>query len=111
MRGGWLDIQIRRIIAMDGIKEWRCKNNHVLGVVKRIVVSSGAGRYHVSQLQLYRQAVDPEVNLKALDGVDVIAKVEGQVLDIRCSLCGAERTWWQGLEDLTRILEARKAKV
>jgi hypothetical protein len=97
---------------MDGLKEWRCKNGHVLGVVERIVVSSGAGKYHVSRLRLFRRAVDPKFDHHIdLDNVDVIAKVEGQVLDIRCSVCGAERTWWQGLEELKRILEARKAKV
>jgi hypothetical protein len=55
-----------------------------MGMVERVRVN---GR-HVDRLLLYRQAI--------VDGegmVDVMAVVQGTVLDVRCSICGAVRTW------------------
>lgn len=54
----------------------------MLGQVRR----NGSG---VRQLLLYRQALE-------MDGegeVDVMAVVDGLVMDVRCSVCGRVRTW------------------
>lgn len=75
------------------IKAWRCPNGHVMGQVAR----NGSG---VRILLLYRQSL-PES-----DGeVDVMAVVEGYVADVRCSMCGAVRTWVPGEEQLQALLE------
>jgi len=37
--------------------------------------------------------------------VDVMAVVEGLVLDVRCSICGYVRTWAPGEEAIKRLVE------
>lgn len=77
------------------MKPWKCGNGHVMGLTRR----NGS---KVQQLLLYRQALD--MGAEALDmgaeaaqvEVDVIAVVEGKVCDVRCSACGAIRTWFPG---------------
>lgn len=87
-------------VASDhALKPWRCKNQHVLGQVKR----NGSG---VRQLLLYRNAVD--LNDDAPQEVEVMAVVEGLVLDVSCSICGCPRTWVPGEEALARLLERVK---
>jgi len=84
---------------MDEPKAWRCENGHHLGQVVR----NGSG---VRQLLLYRQAVDPEA--AELQDVDVVANVQGLVLDVRCSLCDCVRTWVPGEEALRQLLKGRE---
>lgn len=76
----------------DGAKYklWRCRNGHVMGMAVRERVE---GR-HVHRLLLYRQAVAYEGEPPA--EVDVIALVEGTALEIRCSVCGEVRAWYEG---------------
>lgn len=78
-------------------RAWTCPGDrrHVLGVVVR----QANGVLH---LLMYRTAVDlsdltpgpfPKREWELEDAeVDVIATVEGAV-DVRCSICGAIRTW------------------
>lgn len=73
---------------------WRCKNGHVMGQVQR------NGRGH-SQLYLYRNAVGYEESPAA---VDVIAVLQGSVMDIRCDLCGDVRTWVPGQAEYERLM-------
>jgi hypothetical protein len=42
--------------------------------------------------------------------VDMIANIEGTVMDIRCSVpgCGEVRTWWMGEESVEMFLEKLK---
>lgn len=82
---------------MDELKIWRCPQGHGLGVVKR----NGRGIY---QLLLYRHAIEA---VGELGQVDVMAVVEGSVMDIRCDICGEMRTWVIGQEALERLLEGR----
>jgi hypothetical protein len=95
---------------MDEMKPWKCKNGHTLGVVVR----NGSG---VRQLLLYRQAVNLTPQPPSLDGkgeceVDVMAIVEGHVMDVRCSICESLRTWVPGEEALKKLLEhAREREV
>lgn len=76
------------------VKVWRCQGGHVLGQVVR----NGNG---VRQLLLYRQAVDEATSMEE---VDVMAVVEGLVLDVRCSICQRIRTWQPGRESLRELL-------
>ena len=80
----------------DQIVVWKCKNGHVLGQVAR------NGR-NVRQLLLYRQAVDLEMGKP--EEVEVMAVIEGLVIDVSCSICGAARTWAPGEEAIRRLLE------
>ncbi len=92
---------------MDGSNEnkgWMCgprdgRYHHVLGQVVR----NGSG---IRQLLLYRQAVDPEADEPG--EVDVMAVVVGQVMDVRCSICGRVRTWVPGEEALRALVESIK---
>jgi len=87
-----------------GVKEWHCKNGHLLGLVKRVRIKLPDGMaLHVSRLLLFRQAVDREaVNLEE---IDVIAAVEGTALEIRCSVCGEVRPWYIGADAMERLIE------
>lgn len=88
------------------IRPWTCTGNreHVLGQVVR----NGSG---VRQLLLYREAVNmgdltpsPSPTGRGEEEVDVMAVVEGYVADVRCSICGAVRTWVPGQEAMERLL-------
>lgn len=78
---------------------WRCPSGeHVLGMmVKR-------GR----QLLLYRNAVPLHLNGTGDDEVEVMAVIEGYVMDVRCSICGEVRTWFPGEERIRRVVERRE---
>lgn len=94
---------------LDGLKHWKCENGHVLGIVNRVQVSNNGTKYHVSQLMLFRQAIDLDpVSSVKLQDVDVIANIEGTVMDIRCSCCSSIRTWWMGAATLERFMESRE---
>ena len=68
-----------------------------------IVVRNGSG---IRQLLLYREAVghaknaclgiqnrDACLQSNDTEEVDVMAVIEGRVVDVRCSICGRVRTW------------------
>ena len=76
---------------MDGLKQWKCDNGHVLGVIQRVKAESG----HVARLMLFRHAIDLNGN-GHLEDVDVIANIEGTTLDVVCDVekCGKKRTWF-----------------
>lgn len=99
----------------DTIKAWKCPAGHVLGQVVR----NGSG---IRQLLLYRAAMDPVPHPSPVSGetgegseIDVMAVVEGYAADVRCSVCGAVRTWIPGQEALerllARVLDVRKTGV
>ena len=97
---------------MDNGKMWKCANGHVLGIVQRVQVSNNGTKYHVSRLMLFRQAVDlKEITSISSIEMDVIGKIEGTVLDIRCSVpgCGLIRTWWVGETALEKLVGERKS--
>jgi hypothetical protein len=97
---------------LDGLKHWKCENGHVLGIVERVQASNKGNKYYVSRLMLFRIAIDLEpAHFVSLEDVDVIANIEGTVMDIRCSCCGSIRTWWMGEATLARFMENRKEKV
>lgn len=86
--------------GLDGMKQWRCKNGHVLGIVQRVKVSE---RW-TTRLMLFRQAIDLEA-ARNFDDVEVIANIEGTTLDVRCSVCNAVRSWYIGEAALERLIE------
>jgi hypothetical protein len=87
---------------LTGLTVWRCPDGHVMGQVRR-------NGHKVQRLLLYRQAVDMTLTPDPLPGgeggrieeVDVMAVVEGLVMDVRCSICGGIRTW-RPMEDKRR---------
>lgn len=81
----------------DELKPWKCKGGHVMGQVVR----NGSG---IRQLLLYRQAVELAPDPAPAD-VDVMAVVEGQVMDVKCSICGRLRTWVPGEEQLRKLMK------
>lgn len=82
---------------MDELKVWRCRGGHVMGYVRR----NGRG---IRQLLLLREAVSYQqsaISDQARE-VEVMAVVEGLVMDVRCSVCGRIRTWAPGRESINR---------
>jgi hypothetical protein len=90
-------------VRMDELKPWVCSSGHILGQVRQ----NGKG---VTQLYLYREAVVGAGGDDEMAEVDVMAVVEGLVMDVRCSICGGFRTWVPGEEAIRRLLEKRGAK-
>ena len=88
-------LTIEEVLVVDGLKPWKCEHQHVLGQVRR----NGSG---IRQLILYREAVDLEAD--EVEEVDVIAIVEGHVMDVRCSICGSSRTWVPGQEAVAKAI-------
>lgn len=87
------------VMMMDDMRVWCCENGHALGLVRR----NGQG---VTQLMVYRQAVDMES--EEPQAPEVMSIAEGTVVDIRCSVCDAVRTWIQDEAMLERLLASRK---
>jgi hypothetical protein len=78
------------------LKAWRDEAGHLLGWVRR----NGSG---VRQLMLLRQAIDMDSETPV--EVDVLAIVEGgPVMEIRCSICDAVRSWYPDQEQLDRLV-------
>lgn len=93
---------------LDGLKQWKCSNGHILGVVERASFKTQAGHSgHVSRLMLYRQAIGVDLGVE----VDVIAAVEGTALNVRCSICGEVRPWYMGADALERLRDRVKTSV
>lgn len=90
---------------MDGAKQWKCERGHVLGMVQRVKVEG----YFISRLLLYREAIDLNAN-GSMGDVDVMAVVEGTVLDVKCSLCEAVRPWYMGRDVIERMMQTYLAE-
>jgi hypothetical protein len=83
---------------MGDVCVWKCGQGHVMGLVVR------NGR-RVQRLLLYRHALDynptpspspspkPDGEGSQSETPEVMAVVEGTVMDVRCSVCGGVRTW------------------
>ena len=81
---------------MADTKQWRCRNNHVLGVIS----SNGSG---IPQLMLYRHAVD--LSAEQPEQVDVIGAVQGRV-PVRCDVegCNSVMPWEVSVEVMKHLL-------
>lgn len=89
------------VLKLDGLKQWRCNNGHVLGVfchdeVKKLVDGETI-RYKTLKLSLLRRALLPEsISIATED--DVAGCVSGRMLlDLtwKCSIpkCGCVKKW------------------
>lgn len=83
---------------MSNIYTWRCPRGHVMGLVTR----DGRG---VRRLLLYREAISYQPSDINHENLDVIAVIEGYVSDVKCSICGAIRTWIPGEEAIKILLK------
>jgi len=63
---------------------WKCDNEHILGMMKRGKKKS---------LLLYRHALDMSVEEPV--EVEVLGHLQGSMLEIKCDVCGAVRTWME----------------
>jgi len=75
-------------------RNWLARAREEFGVVGEVAVREKVRGRYVHRLLLYRQAVAYEGEPPA--EVDVIALVEGTALEIRCSVCGEVRAWYEG---------------
>jgi hypothetical protein len=64
-------------------KQWRCKNNHILGFIHW----NGDG---LPQLRVLRKALDMEAEHP--DDVDLLGPLDGR-MPIRCSICDDVKVW------------------
>lgn len=81
---------------MDVVKPWRCRNDHVLG----LMVMNGAD---VPQLLVYRHAVDAEADTPA--EVDVmLGPVTGSML-VKCDICDDKQPWTVSISSLLYLVE------
>ena len=70
-------------MADKKMKQWRCKNNHILGFIRW----NGNG---LPQLMVLREALDME--LENPHDVDSLGPLDGR-MPIRCSICDDVQVW------------------
>jgi hypothetical protein len=89
---------------LDGLRQWKCPNGHVLGVIQRIEINDVGHKGWVTRLMLFRHAIDLQSGQMA--DVDVAAAVEGTTLDVRCDVqgCGKTRSWFIGEEAINHLM-------
>ena len=77
------------------LKQWQCKNNHALGMIRL----NGNGS---PQLMLYRHAVDLTSDQPAQ--VDVmIGALVGQ-MPVQCDICGDVQLWAASVDALAELI-------
>lgn len=80
---------------MADTKQWRCKNDHVLGVISW----NGSG---IPQLMLYRHAVD--LTADEPEQVDVMGPLQGR-MPVRCDVDGCNSVMpWKASEAVMKEL-------
>ncbi|RPI93053.1 MAG: hypothetical protein EHM40_11095 [Chloroflexi bacterium] len=83
------------------LKQWRCKNDHALGMIR----INGDGS---PQLMLYRHAVDLSAEHPA--EVDLmIGPLVGR-MPVRCDICDDVRVWDVSVEALADLIRGLKRK-
>jgi hypothetical protein len=102
--------------AMNEVKQWKCKNGHVLGLIKRekvkTMIKDFEVEYFTSVLIIFRKAIDLES--ATMDDVDVGGTLYGRMLlHLRwsCSVpgCNCARDWHPD-EDALDWLQKRYLK-
>lgn len=81
---------------LDELKQWKCENGHVLGVMERARVKGEEFEYHTSKLIIFRTAID--LAAETMTDVDVAGTLYGRMLlgfSWKCSIegCGCVREW------------------
>ena len=85
---------------MDIVKQWQCKNEHVIGYVAR----NGA---RVAQLMVLRHAIDAGADEPA--EVDVMMGPVTGEMQVRCDVCGEVTHWRVSVESLLFLVEGMPA--
>ena len=80
---------------LDGLKQWKCKNGHALGVI----TWNGNS---VPQLMVYRHAVDMQAESPA--EVDVLGPLMG-MMPVTCDVCGEQAVWWPSVQVMLELLD------
>lgn len=78
---------------MNDMKQWCCKNNHILGFIRW----NGS---RVPQLMVLREALDMEAERP--DEVDLLGPLDGR-MPIRCSICDDVQVWSISVESLVSL--------
>lgn len=78
---------------MAEMKQWRCKNRHILGFIRW----NGNG---LPQLMVLREALDMEAERP--DEVDLLGPLSGS-MPVRCSICEDVRVWAISVESLVAL--------
>jgi hypothetical protein len=77
------------------MKQWRCRNKHILGFIHW----NGNG---IAQLMVLRKALDMQAD--QLNEVDLLGPLEGR-MPIRCSICDDVQVWEISISSLTALSE------
>lgn len=87
------------IRLMDG-KPWRCKNGHLLGVMRRERIGSYRGYrvYILTRACTINPLGDMPLEWKS--------RAEGTV-DVLCEVCGTCNTWWASQAAMDSLLDSR----
>ncbi len=78
---------------MRDLKQWRCKNNHILGFIEW----NGDG---LAQLKVLRMALDMEAEHP--NEVDLIGPLRG-MMPVRCSICDDVQVWRISVDGLVAL--------
>lgn len=78
---------------VDQMKQWRCRNKHILGFIRW----NGNG---LAQLMLLREALDMEAEHP--DEVDLLGPLDGR-MPIRCSICDDVQMWSITVDSLVAL--------
>jgi len=79
---------------MTKMKQWKCRNKHILGFVRW----NGNG---IPQLMVLREALDMQADHP--DEVDLLGPLDGR-MPIRCSICDDVQVWVISVESLVALL-------
>jgi len=79
---------------MTKMKQWKCRNKHILGFVRW----NGNG---IPQLMVLREALDMQAEHP--DEVDLLGPLDGR-MPIRCSICDDVQVWVISVESLVALL-------
>lgn len=82
-------------MADKKMKQWRCKNNHILGFIRW----NGNG---LPQLMVLREALDMDVEHP--HDVDSLGPLDGR-MPIRCSICDDVQVWAISVDGLVALFE------
>jgi hypothetical protein len=80
-------------MADKELKQWHCKNNHILGFIRW----NGSG---TPQLMVLRKALDMQAEHP--DEVDLLGPLDGR-MPIRCSICDDVQVWSISVESLVAL--------
>lgn len=101
---------------LDGAKQWKCENGHVMGVTERVKVKLRAGettiRYFTTRLLIFKDSVDMEADVPA--EIEVATALDGRILSMvhKCSVpgCGCKREWHPAPEVVELLAETYLAE-